>query len=142
MSGHQLVLIIHFFAIALGIGVGFSNLYGLYIGKSQPPEINKGMAFLRTSLRIPMDVVVLFILLSGGILLYILGGSAGLNGWFQVKMVAVLVFLVGYVFMRYTVGQMMKTGNMALAGRVGNIARVTWVSAVIAMLCAVMTFAA
>ena len=142
MSSHQLVLMIHFFAIALGIGVGFSNLYGLYIGKGQPPEINKGMAFLRTALRVPMDVVVLFILLSGGILLYMQGGPAGLSGWFQVKMIAVLVFLASYVFMRYTVVQMMKSGNMALAGRIGNVARVTWASAVIAMFSAVMAFAA
>ena len=142
MTGHQALLSLHLFFIALGIGGGFANFVGLYAGRGQAPEIVKGIAFQRGKLVRFLDVSLLMILITGGLLLLNLGGSSALNGWFQVKMTAVVIWVVGFVVLRVTVGQMIKSGNMGLMPRANVAAHVAWIAAVIALVCAVLTFAA
>lgn len=141
MTGHQVLLFIHLFAVAIAMGIGFSNNWALIVGKGQPVEIQKGMAFLRHSLRYVGDGLVLTILVTGIWQLVRLGGMGNVNGWFQAKMVFVTIFVLAYGAMRYTASQMMKTKNMALVPRVVLFARIAWPSMVGAMFCAVMTFA-
>lgn len=141
MSGHQALLALHLFFIALGIGAGFANFVGLYTGRGQAPEIVNGIAFQRGKLVRFLDVSLLMILITGGLLLSNLGGSSGLNGWFQIKMTAVVIWVVGFVVLRVTVSQMMKTGNMGLMPRANVAAHVSWIAAVTALVCAVLTFA-
>ena len=141
MSSHQALLALHLFFIALGIGGGFANFVGLYAGRDQAPEIIKGITFQRGKLVRFLDVSLLMILITGGLLLSNLGGPSALNGWFSIKMIAVVIWVAGYVILRFTVSQMMKTGNMGLMPRANVAAHVAWIAAVVALVCAVLAFA-
>ena len=141
MSGHQVLLFLHLFAVALASGVGFINLWGLRIGKGQSADILKCIAFQQKSLRNVGYSLVLIIIVTGIWQVLNLGSMSGLRGWFHVKMAFVAIWLLAYVGMRMSVGQMARSGNMALAARIGLLAHLSWVAAAIAMFCAVMAFA-
>ena len=142
MTYHQVLLTIHILTIALGIGVGFSNIFSMYIAKTQPKEMAAGMALLRRKIAPFMDANLVVVLLTGGLLLANLGGASGLAPTFHIKMAAVAVWVIGHFGARITAGNMARTGNMALAHRLVNLSRLGWSAAVIALVCAVLTFAA
>ena len=142
MTYHQVLLTIHILTIALGIGVGFSNLFGMAIAKGQTAEAAAGMALLRRKIAPLMDANLLVVLVSGGLLLANLGGAHGLAPTFHVKMAAVAIWVISHFAARITSGQMGRTGNIALAARAQNFTRLGWSAAVIALVCAVLTFAA
>ena len=136
---HQVLLILHFFFIAMGIGISFSNLVNLKVSKGQTGDIAKGLGMQRMALRQISDGVVAGILITGGLLLWEIGPS-GLSPWFQVKMSFVLILVASYVIVRLTAGQMIRTGDMALFDRIRKFATIAWVAAVAALVCAVLTF--
>ena len=142
MSVLQLLLALHLLAVALGIGSGFSNLINLRVSKGQTGDVAKGLGLMRMALRPYGDFFAATIVVTGVLLLWTIGGTTGLNGWFSVKMAAVIVFVLSYIGVRLTGIQMMKSGNMALMTRVGLLAHVAVAGAVIALVCAVLTFAA
>ena len=118
MSGHQVLLFLHLFAVALASGVGFINLWGLRISKGQSADILKCIALQQKALRNVGYSLVLIIIVTGIWQVINLGGMTGLRGWFHVKMAFVAIWLLAYVGMRMSVGQMTRSGNMALAGAV------------------------
>jgi uncharacterized membrane protein len=136
---HQALLILHFFFIAMGIGISFSNLVNLRVSKGQTGDIAKGLGMQRMAMRQIADGVVAGILITGGLLLWELG-TVGLSGWFHLKMAFVAILVASYVTVRLTAGQMVRTGNMALFDRIRNFATVAWVAAVAALICAVLAF--
>jgi hypothetical protein len=142
MTYHQLLLTLHILTISLGIGVGFANLFGMAIAKNQTAEAAAGMALLRRKIAPLMDANLLLVLITGGLLLANLGGASGLAPTFHVKMAAVAVWVISHFAARITSGQMMRSGNMALASRAQNFTRLGWTAAVVALVCAVLTFAA
>ena len=142
MSGHQAILALHLLSIAFGLGLGLSSLINLRASRGQTGDIAKGLGLQRIAIRPYSDFFVVSILLTGGLLLWSIGGPGNLSGWFQVKMAAVAVFVLCYIGVRLTVIQMMKSGNMALMSRVGLLAHVAVAGAAVALVCAVLTFAA
>jgi uncharacterized membrane protein len=140
MSGHQALLALHLLAIAAVFGIGFANLVNLRISKGQTGDVAKGLRMHRMAVNIYMVVGAIIILASGGLLLAQLGASPG--GWFHVKMAAVLVWLVAIVVIQVTIRQMMKSGNMALITRIGTFAHIAVAAMAIALVCAVLAFAA
>jgi uncharacterized membrane protein len=142
MTLTQLFLIIHLLAIAIGIGIGFSNLVNLATAKSQTGDIAKGLAMGRFANRKYHDAAVIIILISGGLLLANLGGMAGISKWFHVKLAFVLIFVVCHFAARATVKQMLATENMALRGRAKMLSHIAITAAVLALVSAVLAFAA
>ena len=142
MSYHQLILSLHLLAIAIGIGIGFSNLVNLGTAKSQTGDIAKGLAMGRLANRKYHDAAVIIILITGGLLLANLGSMAGVSKWFHVKLTFALIFVVCHFAARATVKQMLATGNTALMGRAKMLSHIAITGAVLALISAVLAFAA
>ncbi len=138
MSGHQFLVALHLLAIAAGFGMALANLVNMRVSKTQTGDIAKGLALHRMSVNTYLLAALVTILVTGALLLWQLGASPG--PWFQVKMLAVLVWLVGVAGVQLTIRQMMKTGDMALMARVSLFAHIGVVSVVVALVCAVMAF--
>ncbi len=142
MSYHQLILALHLLAIAIGIGIGISNIVNLGTAKSQSGDIAKGLAMGRLANRKYHDAAVIVILITGGLLLANLGSMAGVSKWFHVKLTFVLIFVVCHFAARATVKQMLATGNTALMGRAKMLSHIAITGAVLALISAVLAFAA
>jgi hypothetical protein len=141
LTGHQVLLFLHLFAVALASGVGFINLWCLRVAKGQSADILKGIAFQQKSLRNFGYALVLTILVTGIWQMINMGGMVGLHVWFDAKLVFAAIWLIAYIAMRMSVSQMTEPGKKSLAARVNVLAHISWVSAAIAMFCAVMAFA-
>ena len=142
MSYHQLILALHLLAIAIGIGIGFSNIVNLATAKSQTGDIAKGLGMGRLANRKYHDAAVIIILVTGGLLLANLGSMAGLSKWFHIKLAFVLIFVVCHFAARTTVKQVIASGNMALMGRARMFSHIAITGAVLALISAVLAFAA
>ena len=142
MSYHQLILALHLLAIAIGIGIGFSNIVNLVTAKSQTGDIAKGLGMGRLANRKYHDAAVIIILVTGGLLLANLGSMAGLSKWFHIKLAFVLIFVVCHFAARATVKQVIASGNMALMGRARMFSHIAITGAVLALISAVLAFAA
>ena len=142
MSYHQLILSLHLLAIAVGIGIGFSNIVNLGTAKSQSGDIAKGLAMGRLANRKYHDAAVIIILITGGLLLANLGSMAGVSKWFHIKLAFVLIFVVCHFAARATVKQMLATGNTALMPRAKMLSHIAITGAVLALISAVLAFAA
>jgi hypothetical protein len=70
------------------------------------------------------------------------GGVYDAEPWFQIKMLAVLILVLSYGTMRFTIGRMLRTGNMALAARIEILSPVLSLAAVASVVCAVFAFSA
>ena len=86
MSGHQVLLFLHLFAVALTSGVGFINLWCLRVAKGQSADILKVIAFQQKSLRNFGYGLVLTIVVTGIWQIINLGGMVGLHGWLDAKL--------------------------------------------------------
>ena len=142
MSYHQALLALHILAIAFSLGIGFTNLINMRVSKGQTGDVAKGLGLHRMAVRPYGDIFVGLFLVTGILLVVNMGGTAGLNSWFHVKMAAVVILVLCYIGIRYTVSQMMKSGNMALMARVKTFAHIAITASVVAVICAVLTFAA
>ena len=131
----------HLFAVALASGVGFINLWCLYVAKGQPVEILKGIAFQQKSLRNFGYGLVITIGVTGILQLVNSGGLVGVHGWFDAKLFFAAIWLIAYIAMRISVAQIAEQGTISSTLRVRMLAHISWVSAAIAMFCAVMAFA-
>ena len=141
MSYHQFLLAAHLLAIAIGIGIGFSNIVNLATAKSQTGDIVKGLAMGRLANRKYHDAAVIIILVTGGLLLANLGSLAGLSKWFHVKLAFVLIFVACHFAARATVKQVIASGNMALINRAKMLAHIAITGAVLSLISAVLAFA-
>ena len=140
MSGLQALLALHLIFIVVAVGIGVTNLINMRVSSTQTGDIAKGLGMHRMAMLPYADISVAGFVVTGVLMLWTIGGPGGLNGWFQVKMVAVAILLIGYGVMRYTIGQIKRTGNMALAARLKTIAPVNLAAAVVALTCAVLAF--
>ncbi len=141
MSLHQFLLIIHLLAIAYGMGIGMSNFLNMRVAKGQTGDIAKGLAMHRIAMLRYTDIAIASILVSGMLLVWSIGGvEAAPKPWFSLKMIAVLLVILSYGGMRYTIGQMLRTGNMKLGARVALLSPILSLSAIAAVICAVMAF--
>ena len=135
----KLLLALHLFFIAMGVGVGFSNLINLRAARGQTGDIAKGLGMARMALRLYSDIVIAGFLITGLLLLWTTGNS-GSGPWFSIKMAFVVLLVVSYGIVRITGGQIMRTGNMALMGRINTFAPLAFAGSVGALVCAVLAF--
>ncbi len=142
MTALQALLALHLLCVILAVGIGMTNFINSRLAATQTGDIAKGLAMHRMATLPYGDISVAGFVVTGLLMLWLIGGPTGLSGWFTVKMLAVLVILLGYGTIRYTIGQIKRTGNMALASRIAMIAPINIAAALVAVVCAVLTFAA
>lgn len=140
MTASQLVLTLHLFFIALGIGLSFSNLVNIRLALAGVADTGKGLALQRMTVSRIGDIVIALIWVTGLLALWQRGGMAGLGGSFHAKLAFVVLLTLAHGLARMLAGRIKRTGNMALLPRVGIAIGVVWLSAVVALLLAVVTF--
>lgn len=133
------LLVLHLFFIAMGVGIGFSNLVNLRASRGQTGDIAKGFGMARMALRMYSDIVIAGFLITGFALFWTTGNT-GSGPWFNLKMAFVLLLVVSYGIVRMTGGQIMRTGNMALMSRINTFAPLAFVGSAGALVCAVLAF--
>ena len=127
MSLLQFSLSVHLLSIGLGLGMGFSNIVGFRVAKGLGGDKAMGIASHRESLIPYGDAFFTLIILSGVTNLWAIGGTSGLNFWFQAKMVTVVVWIV------FELNALGKIGGTAPGGT--NIVFDTHKNAIIAGAC-------
>ena len=142
MSYHQFLLSAHLLAIAIGIGIGFSNIVNLATAKTQTGDIAKGLGMGRLANRKYHDAAVIIILVTGGLLLANLGSMAGLSKWFHIKLTFVAIFVICHFAARYFSINGITNSNPAQLARAKILSHIALTFAVIAVLTAVLAFAA
>lgn len=140
MTLTQFLLVIHLIAVAYAMGIGMSNFLNMQVAKTQTGDIAKGLALHRVSMLRYTDIAIATIVLSGLLMVWSLGTVPATPPWFEVKMVAVAILVLAYGAMRYTIGQMLRTGNMALASRIAILSPVLSLAAIAAVTFAVLAF--
>jgi uncharacterized membrane protein len=141
MSLTQVFLIIHLLAIAMALGIGFSNIVGFRVAKNLGGDMAKGIAAHRESLIPYGDIFFVTIIASGLILLWGIGGGQGLSPWFHAKMAFVLVWMIVYVVMRLRIRKFLASRDMTLIALIRTYAHIAITAATVALICAVMAFA-
>jgi uncharacterized membrane protein len=142
MSTHQLLLTLHLIIIALGIGFTASNFINARLALGQSGDMAKGLGLHRRTIAQYGDWVIMLIWISGALLLWQRGGMAGLPAAFHVKLLFVILLTVFHGLGRATGGKMQREGNMAALPKLGMFILGGWLSAVAALVCAVLAFAA
>jgi len=141
MTLTQFFLIIHLLSIALVLGIGFSNIVGFRVARTVGGEKAQGIAAHREALIPYADLLVVLVLASGLSLLWAIGGAQGLPVWFHIKMAAVAVWILAYILMRLRIRKFLANRDMSLLGLIRTYAHVGISAAVLALICAVLTFA-
>jgi hypothetical protein len=142
MTLTQFFLIIHLFSIAMALGIGFSNIVGFRVAKGLGGDKALGIGAHRESLIPYGDVFFVTIIASGLILLWGIGGAGGLGPWFHAKMAFVVIWVIVYVVMRLRIMKFLASRDFALLGLVRTYMHVVLGAATVALICAVMAFAA
>ena len=142
MSLLQFSLSVHLLSIGLGLGMGFANIVGFRVAKGLGGDKAMGIAAHRESLIPYGDLFFTLIIVSGVTNLWAIGGTSGLNFWFQAKMVTVVVWIVAYVLMRLRIRKFLATRDMSLLALIRTYAHVIITAVVLAVIFAVLTFTA
>lgn len=136
----QLVLVtVHLIVIALGIGLTASNFINTRLALANGIEFAKGLGLQRHTISRFGDGVIALIWMSGLLLLW-MRGTEGLTTAFHVKMAFVVLLTLMHGLARATGGKMRGSGNLELLPRLSNVVFVGWLSAVAAVVCAVLAF--
>ena len=142
MTTTQLLLIIHLLAISAAYGIVLANIVGFRVAKSVGADMAKGIAAQREALLPYGDVLFVTIIASGVSLLWAIGGAGGLNGWFHAKMAIVVVWVAVYGAMRLRIRKFLASRDATLVPMIRQLAHVQLAAVTIAIICAVMAFAA
>lgn len=138
----KLLLILHIMAFAMGTGVSFSNLMNARLAAGLEGEGWKSLGRLRMLLARVGDGLIAAIWITGFLLLWQRGGAliAGQETWFYLKLGAALLLTACHVVARSTAGEMIRTANRALLPRLTQAITGVWLSALAAILLAVLAF--
>jgi uncharacterized membrane protein len=134
----KLLLILHLIVIAVGTGMSFSNYVNLRVAASEAGERGAALANLRRQVMQIADVIVALIWATGLALLW--GVRPEINSWFYIKIAFVLLLTIFHVMARRTAGQMARTGDLSLHGRLELFVSGVWISALFAIALAVIAF--
>lgn len=138
---NDLLLVLHFIGLVMGSGPGIANMVIMRAAATATPE---GAAALR---RVPPMLInvstagLVLLWITGLIMVWtIYGGPGGLPWAFWVKIVFVLILTAVVVAMHMTLAEIRKTGNMALAARMPKLGPMAGLSALVAVIFAVIAF--
>lgn len=135
-----LLLIIHLIAIATGTGMSIANYVNLRMAAGLTGEGAKALSALRRMLARIADVVIATIWISGVGLWSVLPPADQPNSWFIVKLGFVVLLTVCHGLARMTAGRMARTGDKSLLGRLELLVSGVWLSALAAIILAVLAF--
>jgi uncharacterized membrane protein len=136
----RLLLIAHLILIAMGTGMSFSNFVNVRLAQGQTGGIAKGLALQRRTMAKIGDAVVALIWVSGLALLWTAAPET--SGWFHAKVGFVVLLTASHVMARRTGIEIARGGNAALLSRLELYAAGVWLSALAAILLAVIAFEA
>jgi uncharacterized membrane protein len=134
------VLAWHLCVIAVGVGLTLSNFWNTHLSTSHGEEFQKGLALQRRSIGRIGDGVISLIWITGGLALW-LRGLEGLGEAFWVKIGFVLVLTLVHIKARKLGEQMRREGHRNFVQLQGQFMLGGFLSALIAIVCAVLAFA-
>jgi uncharacterized membrane protein len=140
MSFNAVILALHLIAIAMGIGMTFSNLVNASLSLGNPAEFQKGLGLQRRMIGRIGDVVILSIWVTGGLALW-LRGHQGLGTAFSFKMAFVILLTIAHIRGRTLGERMRREAHLNHVKDQRNLMLAGWALAVAALVCAVITFA-
>ncbi|MCA3573647.1 MAG: hypothetical protein IOC86_06975 [Aestuariivirga sp.] len=135
-----ILLIAHLIAIATGTGMSIANYINIRIASGEKGERREALAFLRRILARIADVVILAIWITGIGLWLNLPPADEPNSWFVVKLAFVVLLTLCHGLARMTAGRMMRTGDQSLYPRMELLVSGVWMSALAAIILAVLAF--
>jgi uncharacterized membrane protein len=135
-----ILLIAHLIAIATGTGMSIANYINIRIASGEKGERREALAFLRRVLARIADVVILAIWITGIGLWTVLPPTDEPNTWFVVKIAFVLLLTVCHIMARVTAGRMARSGDPSLYPRMELFVSGVWLSALAAIILAVLAF--
>ncbi len=135
-----ILLIAHLIAIATGTGMSIANYINIRIAAGEKGERREALAFLRRTLARIADIVILAIWITGIGLWLNLPPAEEPNSWFVVKIAFVVLLTACHGFARMTAGRMMRTGDQSLYPRMELFVSGVWMSALAAIILAVLAF--
>ena len=135
-----ILLIAHLIAIATGTGMSIANYINIRIAAGETGDRRAALAFLRRILARIGDIVILAIWITGIGLFYSLPPQDEPNRWFMVKIGFVVLLTICHGLARMTAGKMMRTGDQSLYPRMELLVSGVWMSALAAIILAVLAF--
>jgi uncharacterized membrane protein len=141
MNVNAVILALHLIAIAMGIGLTFSNLVNANLSLGNPAEFQKGLGLQRRMIGRIGDVVILSIWVTGGLALW-LRGHEGLGTAFVFKIAFVILLTIAHIRGRTLGERMRREAHLNHVKDQRNLMFAGWVLAVAALICAVVTLAA
>jgi len=135
-----ILLIAHLIAIATGTGMSIANYINIRIAAGETGDRRAALAFLRRILARIGDIVILAIWITGIGLFYSLPPQDEPNSWFMVKIGFVVLLTICHGLARMTAGKMMRTGDQSLYPRMELLVSGVWMSALAAIIFAVLAF--
>jgi uncharacterized membrane protein len=135
-----ILLIAHLIAIATGTGMSIANYINIRIAAGEKGERREALGFLRRVLARIADVVILAIWITGIGLWLNLPALEEPNSWFVVKLAFVVLLTLCHGLARMTAGRMMRTGDASLYPRMELFVSGVWMSALAAIILAVLAF--
>ena len=140
MNINAMVLAFHLIAIAMGIGMTFSNLVNATLSLGNAAEFQKGLGLQRRMVGRIGDVVILSIWVTGGLALW-LRGHEGLGTAFVLKLAFVILLTIAHIRGRTLGERMRREAHLLHVKDQRNLMFAGWVLAVAALVCAVVAFA-
>ncbi len=141
MSINAVILALHLIAIAMGIGMTFSNLVNASLSLGNPAEFQKGLGLQRRMIGRIGDIVIQSIWVTGGLALW-LRGHEGLGSAFALKIAFVVLLTIAHIRGRTLGERMRREAHLNHVKDQRNLMLASWALAVAALVCAVITFAA
>jgi putative membrane protein len=134
------LLWLHFIGLAMGLGSGIAlSQVGPRLVAAPPDQRELLWTFETTFARIGATGLAVLLVTGPALLVLKFGGAEGLGDWFQAKMLFVATLVIGvglhhWAAARYRKGDDAKAKLMLIGGRIAGA------SAVLAVLCAAVTF--
>lgn len=135
-----ILLIAHLIAIATGTGMSIANYINIRVAAGEKGERREALGFLRRVLARIADVVILAIWITGLGLYWQLPPMDEPNVWFMVKLGFVVLLTLCHGLARMTAGRMMRSGDQSLYPRMELLVSGVWISALAAIILAVLAF--
>ena len=122
--------------------MSIANYVNIRIAAGEKGERQAALAYLRRTLARIADVIIAFIWITGIALYLLLPAGDGPNSWFMVKIGFVVLLTLCHGLARMTAGRMARTGDQQLYGRLEMLVSGVWLSALLAIILAVLAFEA
>jgi len=135
-----ILLIAHFIAIATGTGMSIANYINIRVAAGQKGDSRAGLVYLRRTLARIADIVIAAIWITGVGLWWILPEPEQPNSWIHLLLAAAVLMTACHGLARMTAGKMARTGDDSLYPRMELLVSGVWLSALAAIVLAVLAF--